>query len=133
MTRQASCGCGQLRVTCEGEPVRISICHCDACQRRTGSVFGTQARFHRDQVTEIHGRSTQYSRLGDSGNRITFHFCPTCGSTLYWTLAAVPEVMAIAVGAFGDPGFPPPRHSVYEERRHSWVFAAGELPMEHME
>ena len=57
-TRQASCSCGQLSVTCEGEPVRISICHCNACQKRTGSVFGTQARFPREQVT-IEGRSTQ--------------------------------------------------------------------------
>ncbi|HEX9905358.1 MAG TPA: aldehyde-activating protein, partial [Propylenella sp.] len=34
-TRRASCSCGQLSVTCEGEPVRISMCHCLACQRRT--------------------------------------------------------------------------------------------------
>lgn len=34
-TRQASCSCGQLRLTCAGEPVRISVCHCLECQRRT--------------------------------------------------------------------------------------------------
>jgi len=27
----------------------------------------------------------------------------------------------VAVGAFADPGFPPPRVSVYEQRRHSWL------------
>ncbi|MFN2470768.1 MAG: aldehyde-activating protein, partial [Gaiellaceae bacterium] len=36
--RHAACSCGQLRLTVEGEPVRVSICHCLACQRRTGSV-----------------------------------------------------------------------------------------------
>ena len=46
-TRHAACSCGQLRLTVEGEPVRVSICHCLACQRRTGSVFGVQARFRR--------------------------------------------------------------------------------------
>src|SRR5690242_10826267 len=119
-TRQASCCCGQLRLTCEGEPVRISVCHCLDCQRRTGSVFGMQARYTPGQIA-IEGRSTEYVRPGDSGDSITFRFCPDCGSTVYWTLAGDPAVIAVAVGAFADPGFPPPRRSVYERRRHAWV------------
>jgi hypothetical protein len=39
-TRTAACNCGQLCITCEGEPVRVSMCHCLECQRRTGAVFG---------------------------------------------------------------------------------------------
>ena len=66
-TRLASCSCGQLSVACEGEPVRISMCHCLACQRRTGGTFGVQARFPRDKVA-ITGESTAYVRIGDSGN-----------------------------------------------------------------
>ena len=119
-TREASCCCGQLRLTTAGEPVRISICHCLECQRRTGSVFGTQARFKRAQVT-IEGRAADYVRKGHSGDPITFRFCPACGSTVYWTLSALPELIAVAVGAFADPGFPAPRVSVYERRRHPWV------------
>lgn len=131
-TRQASCCCGQLRVTCEGEPVRISMCHCLACQQRTGSVFGTQARFPRDQVSEIQGRATQFTRVADSGNSVTFSFCPVCGSTVYWELGKMPDVIAVAVGAFADPGFPEPRHSVYEEHQHAWALAPGSLPIEHL-
>ncbi len=81
-TRRASCSCGQLSVACEGEPVRISMCHCFACQRRTGSAYGVQARFPRDQV-EIKGRATEFARVADSGNKVTFSFCPACGSTVY--------------------------------------------------
>ncbi|WP_460728622.1 hypothetical protein [Lysobacter rhizosphaerae] len=33
----------------------------------------------------------------------------------------MPGFIAIPVGAFVDPGFPPPRVSVYEARRHPWV------------
>ena len=108
------------------------MCHCNACQKRTGNVFGTQARFPREQVT-IDGRSSQWTRLGDSGKPITFQFCPGCGSTVYWEISNAPGLIAVAVGAFADPSFPPPRHSVYEEQRHSWVFAAADLPMEHIE
>jgi hypothetical protein len=129
-SRTASCSCGQLRITCEGEPVRISICHCLECQKRTGSVFAAQARFPRECVT-IEGRATRWTRFGDSGGAATFGFCPVCGSTVYWEPAEAPELVYVAVGAFADPQFPPPRVSVYEERRHPWALAVDELPLEH--
>lgn len=132
MTRQASCACGQLQLTCEGEPIRISICHCLDCQKRTGSTFGTQARFAREDVTRIGGKSVAFIRPGDSGGTVTFHFCPRCGSTVYWELSGVPGVIAVAVGAFADPQFPAPRVSVYESRRHDWVDLSGLPGIEHL-
>lgn len=129
MSRVATCSCGQLRVTCEGEPNRISICHCLECQKRTGSVFAAQARFPRAAVT-IEGQSTGWTRLGDSGQPGTLYFCPVCGSTVYWGPA---EFIYVAVGAFADPSFPAPFVSVYEARRHPWALAAGKLPLEHFD
>ena len=128
--REASCSCGQLRLSCAGDPVRISICHCLECQKRSGSVFAAQARFPRERVA-IEGRSSTWSRTGDSGGAATFHFCSGCGSTVYWAPEAAPDLVYVAVGAFADPAFPPPSVSVYEERQHSWAMAAGDLPMEH--
>lgn len=120
MTRIATCSCGQLSVTCEGEPVRISMCHCLECQKRSGSTFAAQARWPREKVT-VKGNATQYVRIGDSGNKATFHFCPTCGSTVYYWISDVPDVIAIAIGAFADPTFPSPKFSVYETRKHAWT------------
>lgn len=132
-TRQAACSCGQLRLACEGEPLRISICHCLDCQKRTGAPFGMQVRYARDKVTAIRGERTQFTRQADSGNDVTFSFCPLCGSTVYWELSAFPDLLAIAVGAFADPKFPAPRHSVYERRRHHWVDLAGLPGIEHLD
>ncbi|AXE32122.1 aldehyde-activating protein [Chromobacterium phragmitis] len=118
--RLAACSCGQLTAQVAGEPVRVSICHCLACQRRTGSVFGQQARFYRKDVA-IAGQSTVYVRVGDEGSRVAFHFCPVCGATVYYEPEGLEAFVAIPVGAFADPGFPPPSVSVYEERKHGWV------------
>jgi len=118
--RNAACSCGKLAVSVRGEPVRISVCHCLECQRRTGSAFGAQARFRKADV-EITGASTAYRRIADSGNAIRFHFCPTCGSTVYYQAEDQPELVAVTLGAFADPGFPRPRVSVYESRKHPWV------------
>ena len=129
--RSAACGCGQLKVTCEGEPVRVSICHCFACQKRTGSVFGVQARFAATGVT-VEGRAAEHVRIGDSGGRATFRFCATCGSTVCWELDGLPGFIAVAVGAFADPEFPAPSVAVYEARRHPWGEMAS-LDVEHFE
>ena len=131
-TRTASCSCGQLSIACEGDPVRISICHCLACQKRTGSVFGMQARFRKDRVS-ITGETTRYTRDADSGNTVTYSFCPVCGSRVFWELSGFPDVVAVAVGGFADPHFPPPRHSVFESSRHGWTMQPSTLPMEHLE
>lgn len=130
-TRKATCCCGQLSVTCEGEPLRISMCHCLSCQQRTGSVFGVQARFGRPQVTNRSGRAAQFVRVGDSGGRCTFSFCPDCGSTVFWEPERLPDVIAVAVGAFADPGFPAPKVSVYGARRHPWTAMPGLHAEEH--
>jgi hypothetical protein len=120
-TRAAACSCGQLRLEAEGDPIRISICHCLACQRRTGSVFSMQARYTADHVNVV-GRSSDYVRVSDEGDEErTFHFCPDCGATVFFTGSNAPGVIAVPVGAFADPSFPPPTVSVWEARRHSWV------------
>src|SRR6202021_1565593 len=77
-TRHASCSCGQLRISCDGEPVRISVCHCLACQKRTGSPFGFSAHYPREQIASIEGKSTIFVRVGDSGKEIKPLFFPTC-------------------------------------------------------
>lgn len=118
--RLASCSCGQLTANARGEPVRVSVCHCLACQRRTGSPFAAQARFPEEAVT-IEGRSTEYALVGDEGTTARFHFCPECGATVFYRMDAIPGFVAIPVGAFADPRFPPPSMSVYGIRQHAWV------------
>jgi hypothetical protein len=119
-TRTASCSCGQLRIEVQGEPIRISVCHCLACQKRTGSVFGAQARFGSSGF-KVTGAKTEYVRVGDEGTKFTFRFCPTCGATVYYTAEGHEDVIAVPVGAFADPAFPPPTVHVYENRKHSWL------------
>lgn len=126
----AACSCGQLNLACDGAPIRISMCHCLACQRRTGSVFGTQAWFTPGQIS-ITGNASIFTRTAGSGRLVTYRFCLTCGSTLYWEAEAFPGLIAVAVGTFADPTYPPPQRSVWERRRHSWVAVPAGPSVEH--
>ena len=123
--RTATCRCGQLRAECEGEPVRVSVCHCLECQKRSGSAFAAQARWPEQRV-RVSGESKIWERVADSGHRATYRFCPQCGSTVAYVIEGWPGVVAVPLGAFADPGFPAPRFSVYEHRKHAWTTVLGE-------
>jgi hypothetical protein len=128
---EARCCCGGFKVVCSGEPVRVSMCHCNSCQQRTGSAFGTQCRFSVDQVTRV-GTSTKYTRVADSGGKVTYDFCPECGSSVCWEIAGLDGVVVVALGAFaGTASFPAPVFSVYEDRAHSWALKAVPEGAEH--
>ena len=128
--RTASCRCGQLRATATGDPVRVSVCHCLNCKKRSGSAFAVQARWPRAQVA-IEGESKTFVNVADSGNRATFHFCPDCGSDVYYEIDGkyddkFDDLVAIPLGAFDDPFFATPAFSVWEPRKHDWVDIVGD-------
>jgi hypothetical protein len=120
MTRIAHCCCGSLRAEATGEPALVCACHCIECQRRTGSPFGVSTLFQKEQV-RTKGPSKVYMRGSDSGQKIEFHFCPDCGSTVYLYAESVPDLIGVPLGAFADPSMPWPTLSVWETTRHPWV------------
>ena len=128
--RIAQCGCGRLKVRVRGEPLSVATCHCDFCQKHTGSAFRVSSFFREDQVLEITGEPNVYNGLETDGVGIAgsdeigvaYHFCGTCGSTVYWIWEPGPAgVYGIAVGGFVDPDFPAPTLEVWTDLRHHWV------------
>jgi hypothetical protein len=91
-----------------------------ACQRHTGAVLSNQALFGGDEVT-VAGKSSTWTRTAESGNTLTYHFCPVCGSTVYWENTSRPGRVMVAIGKFADPGFPASAVAVWEQTRHPWV------------
>ena len=120
MTRIAHCCCGSLRVEATGEPMFVGACHCTECQRRTGSPFGVSTYFLKEQV-RTDGPSKVYVRGSDAGRKIEIHFCPDCGSSVFWYAEWGPALIGIAFGAFADSSMPWPTVSVWETTRHPWV------------
>ncbi|HEX8164253.1 MAG TPA: GFA family protein [Beijerinckiaceae bacterium] len=120
MRRVATCACGQLQVTLEGDPTQVLACNCRECQRRTGSVFGVSAYFHDAQVVAIEGETRTFGRA--SGKlRFDTGFCPSCGTSVLWRSSALPDCLAVAVGCFADPAFPQPTLIAWTAEQHPWV------------
>ncbi len=116
----AQCACGALKLTFSRPPELTALCHCLACQRRTGAPFSANA-FYAIDCADISGPASEFTRTGDSGRKVRMYFSPACGSTVYWKAEASPAWLGVAVGAFADPSFKPPSLSVFEQSKHDWL------------
>jgi len=126
--RIAHCHCGALRLRCEGAPRKVSLCCCVQCQRRTGSAYSVAVFYGRDQVHVEAGATATFERPSASGSPVAFHFCPSCGSNVYWLPARMPELIGVAVGAFAEPDFPPPEQAVWTREKPYWAPLPDGLP-----
>ena len=127
--REASCRCGLLTAVAIGEPVRVSVCHCMNCKRRSGSAFSYNATLAKEKVVTS-GASTRFSHSQEGGYWGELSFCPTCGSTVTYEIERRPGMVTIPAGAFADSAFREPTVSVYGERRHAWCVLQTNGPLE---
>ena len=106
----------------------VLTCHCDFCQKRTGSVMSVGAQFAADQITAVTGETKTYNGLevdgvgGPNGVGISYTFCATCGSTLLWSFdVGESSITGIAVGNFVEQDLPAPTVEYYTATRHRWL------------
>ena len=141
--RTARCCCGDFSITVSGDPLHVLRCHCDYCQRRTGSVFQVSCWYAEPQIVSRNGECQVYRtrpNLKSSYEQtdietpdvsIDYKFCRRCGSTVYWEIPFAAGVFGpdatvitgIAVGSFFDASFPMPLEDHHVADRHPWVAA----------
>src|SRR3979490_2856835 len=92
----ARCSCGALTLTLPESSKLVVACHCLDCQRRTGVPFSVGAFYPVDAVA-ISGTSKEFTRDAASGPKVHSHFCPNCGSTVYWRADRLPSMIGVAV------------------------------------
>jgi hypothetical protein len=110
------------------ENLRVSMCHCLDCRRRTGSLFSIAASFERSAVTVVNGASKTFTRNSLTGKDVIFHFCSARGSTVFWQPERMPQLIGVAVGAFADPSVPPPEQSVFTTYKHGCLSLREKMP-----
>jgi hypothetical protein len=96
--------------------------------RLPAPLFSIAAFFERSAVTVVDGASKTFTRNSVTGKDVTFHFCAECGSTVFWEPERTPQLIGVAVGAFGDPSFPPPEQSVFTTDKHGWLTLPEDMP-----
>ena len=111
-----------MSISVSGEPEIHGVCHCTNCKRRTGSAFGISSYFKKTDLTQQVGKTNVYSFHHDAQNHDQErHFCPTCGTTVFWFVSALPELVGIAAGCFGESPPGVPNMSVTHSKKYTWV------------
>ena len=117
--QEGGCVCGAVRFRASGEPLRVTVCHCAWCQRRTGSAFGIEVVFNDDQVALAGENIASYRHVSDeSGRWLDISFCSRCGGNLGFSLEAAPGIRTLPAGAFDDPAWV---HTKRTKFRHVYV------------
>ena len=103
---QGGCLCGAIRYATKAEPVRIIHCHCNFCQRSTGSAYLVEPIFRKADFEIISGIATTYAQSSaGSGKRVTINFCPTCGTKLFLDVERFAGIIGLYGGTFDDPNW----------------------------
>jgi hypothetical protein len=124
---EGGCACGALRYTIVGEPVFSNDCQCRDCQRESGTGHGSHLSFQREGVT-VTGDARSWDMVADSGNVKTRSFCPTCGSPVYMTFSAMPDIFTIRAASLDEPARYRPQVVTYTASGHAWDHLDPDLP-----
>ncbi|MDZ7675597.1 MAG: GFA family protein [Acidimicrobiales bacterium] len=124
MTRTGRCLCGAVTYEITGDPIATAVCHCDHCQRQSGSAFSVNLVVTEDQLT-VDGTLSTYVETGenDDGEYVHRRFCPTCGSAVVSVLVESGAV-AVKAGTLDDKSEVQPMAEAWCVDRQPWV----ELP-----
>ncbi len=121
---QGGCVCGAVRYITHGTPIRVSLCSCGWCKKRTGSALGVSVYFDEENVELTGGELKSYRLMSDAGRWIESAFCSICGTTVTWKLEFLPGKRGIAGGTFDEPSFwYTPERYVFTRSKPDWLEA----------
>lgn len=114
------CLCGAVRYRAETAPAMVGHCYCADCRRSSGTSHCTHAVIPKPAL-QVTGAPVFHDRPADSGNIVSRGFCGVCGSAIYSTNAAMPDLAFVRVSSMDDPELASPDMTVYASRAPSWA------------
>lgn len=114
------CACGAIRFETRSEPIVENHCQCRDCQKRSGTGHGSYLTFAKRAEVTIAGEARNWRVAGDSGNEKIHAFCPTCGTPVYLTFEAMPELVAVHATSLDDPSLFNPQMVTFTIRSQAW-------------
>ena len=113
------CLCGAIRYRLSPPILFCSQCCCKDCQKATGTGHTTIIGIHRDQL-ELSGTPATFTNMGDTGGKVTRHFCGTCAGRLYTSGDLPGEVIMVQAGSLDDPNRAIPESVIYLKDATAW-------------
>lgn len=121
---EGGCHCGSVRYTMPEQVAHHALCHCTDCRKASGAPAVAWAMAQADQVT-ITGETTVYA----SSEHARRHFCPKCGTSLFYTNDVVfPGLIDVQSATLDDPDAIPLGGQIQMAERIGWMGRLDDLP-----
>lgn len=120
-TRSGGCQCGAVRYEFSGEPTVVYACHCQECQRQSGSAFAMALVVPYERFRITRGEPRSFARTGESGRTLLGWFCPECGTRLYHTPGQLAQNCNLKPGTLDDTSWLRPTVHVWTRSKQAWV------------
>ena len=114
------CACGAMRYEIRAHPIFENHCQCRDCQRRSGTGHGSYLTFASQSDVTVTGAASSWRIAGDSGNDKVHSFCPVCGTPVYLTFAAMPDLFVVHATSLDKPSRFNPSVVTYSIRALAW-------------
>lgn len=114
------CACGAVRFETMAQPIFENHCQCRDCRKRSGTGHGSYLTFAARADVTVTGRAADWRVVGDSGTEKIHSFCPICGTPVYLTFAAMPQLIAVHASSLDDPDRFNPTVVTYASRALAW-------------
>jgi len=119
---QGSCLCGNIRYSSEAEPEMTVVCHCEHCQRQTGTAFSILVGIPSDSLQFENDESlAEFLDQGETGGAVHRKFCRNCGSPIVSLVESVPDVSFIKAGTLDDKSWLEPTMHLWCDTAQPWV------------
>jgi hypothetical protein len=106
----------------------MNDCQCRDCQRRSGTGHGSYLTFASRGRVRLAGEARHWEVTGDGGTVKRHAFCPVCGSPVYLTFPAMPDLFVVHAASLDEPRRYTPQYVTYGSRGHAWDFTDPALP-----
>ncbi|RYY73083.1 MAG: aldehyde-activating protein [Gammaproteobacteria bacterium] len=126
-TYKGGCACKAIRYEISGDPLRSVDCQCRDCTHESGTGHASHLVFLRADV-KLTGTASTWEMTADSGNIKTRGFCPTCGSPVFMTFKAKPDIFSVRAASLDDPSVYKPQVVVYRASGYVWDNIDKSLP-----
>jgi hypothetical protein len=106
--------------------VVTSICHCQQCQKQTGSAFVEVVAVKEDDFL-VQGTLQTFTYSGDSGRKKHSKFCPKCSAVVFLEAEGFPGLVLIMGGTLDDPSWLRPTMALFCEASQPWIASKHEM------
>jgi len=118
---EGGCLCGSIRFAISEVLAPAAYCHCLDCRKCTGSAFNISVPVGVESFKLLSGSSRSFTKAGDSGIKLTRHFCPDCGSPLYGFSERHPDRVYVKAGSIDDPSCVTPAYQSWTSSSVPWA------------